>query len=366
MTAKEELEIKLGRVRNLMDKGGYQGVLFGTQFNFSWLTGGGDNQIIHGTELGFVNLLVTSDDIYIITNNIEMPRVTDEEVEGLDLKKIEFVWTEGSALKSVQELVEGGKLAADHDFPGGTNEKANLDLLRMPLTQGEVSRYRKLSALCTHAMDRTMFQVRPGMDEYEIQGVIAGELMSKGVYPVVLLVGTDERIFQYRHPMPTEKKLKRYCMVVICAQKWGLILNMTRLVHFGAVPDEIVSKYDSLYKVDMAYITATRPGQTMQDIFNAGKEVYEKEGFKGEELKHYQGGTCGYLAREQGLLPEGTYAIQDGEIFAHNPTITGTKIEDSILVKKNAFEVLTITKKWPSREIEYQGVVLKRPEILVR
>jgi hypothetical protein len=73
MTAKEELEIKLGRVRNLMDKGGYQGVLFGTQFNFSWLTGGGDNQIIHGTELGFVNLLVTSDDIYIITNNIEMP-----------------------------------------------------------------------------------------------------------------------------------------------------------------------------------------------------------------------------------------------------------------------------------------------------
>jgi antitoxin VapB len=238
--------------------------------------------------------------------------------------------------------------------------------LRIPLTQAEVSRYKKLAGLCAHAMDRTMFQVKPGMDEFEIQGVIAGELMSKGVYPVVLLVGTDERISQYRHPMPTEKKLKRYCMVVICAQRWGLILNMTRLVHFGAVPDEITKKYDSLHKVDMAYITATRTGQTMRDIFDAGKVVYRDEGYGGEELKHYQGGTCGYLAREQGLLPESNYAIVDGEIFAHNPTITGTKIEDSILVKKNVFEVLTITEKWPAKEIEYQGVVLRRPKILVR
>ncbi len=366
MTAKEELETKLGRVRNFMNKGGYKGVLFGTQFNFSWLTGGGDNQIIHGTELGFVNLLVTTDDIHIITNNIEMPRVTDEEVEGLGLKKIEFVWTEGGAIRKVQELVGGGGLAADHDFPGAMNERANLDPLRIPLTQGEVSRYRKLAELCAHAMDRTMFQVEPGMDEFEIQGVIAGELMSKGVYPVVLLVGTDERISLYRHPMPTEKKLKKYCMVVICAQRWGLILNMTRLVHFGPIPDEIVSRYESLHKVDMAYITATRPGKTMKDIFDAGRLVYEEEGFRGEELKHFQGGTCGYLAREQGLSPESNYTILDGEIFAHNPTITGTKIEDSILVKNNAFEVLTITEKWPAKEIEYQGVVLKRPKILVR
>lgn len=73
-------------------------------------------------------------------------------------------------------------------------------------------------------------------------------------------MGTDERIFKFRHPVPTEKKLKRYCMVVICDQKWGLILSMTGLVHFGTPPDEIRIRYRSYPRVDMAYITATSAG----------------------------------------------------------------------------------------------------------
>jgi len=94
--------------------------------------------------------------------------------------------------------------------------------------------------------------------------------------------------------------------------------------------------------------------------------VYADEGYPGEELKHFQGGTCGYLTREQGLTPDGEYTIQDGEIFAHNPTIQGTKLEDSILVRGNDFEVLSLSEKWPTREVEYNNTVLKRPEILVR
>jgi len=166
--------------------------------------------------------------------------------------------------------------------------------------------------------------------------------------------------------MPTEKKLDKYCMVVICAQRWGLVLSMTRLVHFGKIPAEISTRYDALHRVDMAYITASRPGAAIKDVFVAGAEEYEKHGFKGEELKHYQGGTGGYLTREQGLHPQSEYVIQEGEVIAHNPTITGTKIEDSILVKDDGFEVLTLSDSWPCREISYEGVTLKRPEILVR
>lgn len=102
----------------------------------------------------------------------------------------------------------------------------------------------------------------------------------------------------------------------------------------------------------------------MKEIFDAGKLIYEKTGFGGEELRHYQDGTCGYLTRERGLEPGSDYVIREGEIFVHNPTITGTKIEDSILVKGNEFEVLTVSDKWPVKEIEYEGIVLKRPEIL--
>jgi len=366
MTKQEELSAKLQKIRGFMKQNHYAGVLFGAQHNFSWLTGGGDNQIIHGSELGFVNMLVTEDGIYLITNNIEMPRVTAEETAGLSLEKIEFLWTKGDLKKEVLHIVGKGKVAADFPFPGCVHEAERLSLLRVPLTENEVVRYRELAALCNAAMEQTMHEVRPGMDEFAIQGLIGGKLMAQGVYPVVLLVGTDERIFNFRHPMPTQKKLEKYCMVVICAQRWGLILNMTRLVHFGAISAEIDARYEALHQVDMAYIAASRPGNSMGEVWKAGSEEYAKQGFKGEELKHYQGGTCGYLTREQGLHPGNGYVIQEGEIIAHNPTITGTKLEDSILVKKSGFEVLTLSKAWPSKEISYGGVNLKRPKILVR
>ncbi len=365
MKKQEEFDAKLVKVRGFLEKGGYGGVLFGAQHNFSWLSCGGDDQIIHGTELGFVNVLVTMDDTYLISNNIEMPRVRAEETEGIPFKTAEYIWT-GSMEEDIREIVGNKKLAADFDYPGTVNESATLGLLRVPLLESELDRYRELGGVCAAAMDETMFTLKPGMDEFEIQGVIGGELLAKGIIPVVLLVGTDERIFNFRHPMPTSKKLDRYCMVVICAQKWGLILSMTRLAHFGQLPDEVQKKYDSLHRVEMAYITATVPGKRIKDVFTAGSKVYADEGYPGEELKHFQGGTCGYLTREQGLTPDGEYTIQDGEIFAHNPTIKGTKLEDSILVHGNSFEVLSISDKWPAREVEYNNTVLKRPEILVR
>lgn len=366
MTKNEELNVKLGRVRSFMGKNGYQGALFSTQHNFSWLTCGGDDSIIHGLEQGFVNILVTQDDVYIISNNIEIPRVTGEEIQGLDFKTVQYNWAKGSLQNSINDIIGNGKLAVDSPFSNGTVEKVQLDLLRVPLTESEVSRYKELGTICAQAMEETMRGVKPGMTEYEIQGFIGQKLLSQGIYPLVLLVGTDERISNYRHPMPTAKKLEKYCMAVICAAKWGLVLNMTRLVHFGHLPDEIQRKYQALKQVDMAYITATKPGRKLSDVFTAGQKVYQEMGFEGEEGKHFQGGTCGYLTREQGLEPQNTYEIQEGEIFAHNPSITGTKLEDSILIQGNNYEVLTLLDSWPSSEVEYQGTRLKRPEILIR
>jgi len=366
MDRKEEFTVKVKKIREFMDKKGYGSVFFGTQPNFSWLSCGGDNQIIHGTELGFVQFLVTSEKVYLISNNIEMPRITCEEIDKLEVEKVEYIWTEGKLEKIVREISGDGKIASDFDFQGAVNEVSELGLLRVPLTDSEIERYRELAKMCESAMNQTMKEIEPCMDEYEIQGIIGGKLLSVGIYPVVLLVGTDKRIFDFRHPMPTSKKLEKYCMVVICAQKWGMIVNMTRLVHFGPLSDEIKKKYEALHRVDMAYITATRPGKTLKEVFNAGRVEYEKVGYEGEEKKHFQGGTCGYLTREQGLNPFNEYKVQDGEIFAHNPTIKGTKIEDSIFIKNKKYEVLTLSSEWPSSEITYNGVTIKRPEILIR
>jgi len=58
------------------------------------------------------------------------------------------------------------------------------------------------------------------MTEYQIIGKMEDAVQSRGVQPIVNLIGTDERIFRFRHPLPTEKKLDRYAMLILCGRKW--------------------------------------------------------------------------------------------------------------------------------------------------
>jgi Xaa-Pro dipeptidase len=55
----------------------------------------------------------------------------------------------------------------------------------------------------------------------------------------------------------------------------------------------------------------------------------------------------------------------EGQVFAWNPSITGTKSEDSILINEEGFEVLTSIPGWPMQEVEINGQTVERPAILV-
>ncbi|HUX20690.1 MAG TPA: M24 family metallopeptidase, partial [Spirochaetia bacterium] len=152
-----------------------------------------------------------------------------------------------------------------------------------------------------------------------------------------------------------------------CAQRWGLVSSVTRLVHFGPLPDELSRRYDALLEVEHSIVRATVPGNALSEIFEIGRRAYRAAGFEGEEQKHFQGGTCGYFGREQELAPSVSYRIREGEVFAHNPSIAGVKLEDTLLTSDNgAFEILTEVPGWPVRELSIEGVSLRRPEILIR
>jgi len=367
MTKKAEFEEKLKRVRYFMNDNNFQGVLFSTDHNFSWLTCGGDDILIHsGSEENFMNLLVTEDNVYLLTNNVEMPRVVEEELGELEIEKVEYLWYQDKRFEIISEILGGGKLASDRPFPGAEYVEDKLKLLRVPLLEPEVSRFRVLGQMSSTALESTMLDIKPGMSEFEIHSIYASKLLENGIFPVALMVGTDERILNFRHPVSTSKKLQRYCLILTCARKYGLIVSLTRLCYFGKLPKEINERYSALKKVEMSYITATKDGNTLAEVYKMGQKAYKSAGYEGEEMKHFQGGTCGYLTREQDLNPLNDYTVVDGEVFAHNPTILGTKLEDTIYLKNGNYEVLTKPLVWPVREVEYNGIVIKRPEIMVR
>jgi len=190
------------------------------------------------------------------------------------------------------------------------------------------------------------------MSEYEIAAQLGNETQKFGVQPIVNLIAVDERVFQYRHPLPTEKKLDKYAMLVLCGRKWGLVASITRLVHFGEIPKDLKAKILATAQVNSALINATRPGKTLGEVFAHGPRAYADQGFPDEWQHHHQGGVTGYEPREVLGLPNSSYVVSEGQAFAWNPSIRGAKVEDTILVQETENDVITLTPNLPTTIID--------------
>jgi len=358
-----ELNLKLERIRNLLDESNLDAILLRRTDNFSWATCGADPHINTADSMGIASLVITQTDRFVVTNNIESSRLMQEEGLGEHGWKFEVSpWFEGE--DKITSLTRGMNLGTDSGYPNALVLSVEIASIRSQLTLEEGKRYRELGRLCAQGMQLAIESVKPGMSEFEIAGALAQSVESRGVQVVVNLVATDERIFSYRHPLPTSKRLRNYAMLVLCGRKWGLICSVTRFVHFGKLPDEIRQKATAVARIDAEMIAATLPGKTLGDVFSRAQDIYADVGFPDEWQLHHQGGSAGYAPREVTAIPASTEPILVGQAFAWNPSITGTKSEDTILVGEISNEIITEMADWPSIDIQVGEQVIKRPAIL--
>ncbi len=358
-------ETKLQQVRNLMAARKLDGILLQRTANFAWLTDGAASYVNIASTTGAASLLITADAQYVITNVIEAPRLEAEE--ALAAQGFQFLvgpWHQSDP--ATQALLNRLRLGSDAGYPGAEDVSADLAQLRLSLTPEEIAQFRRLGAACAQAMNEAIRQVTPGMTELAIAGLLSQATYAAGAVPIVNLIATDERIFRYRHPLPTTRKMERYAMLVLCGRQRGLVASITRLVHFGPLPDELRRKQDACARVDATFIARTRPGARLRDVFWAGVEAYAAVGFPDEWQRHHQGGPAGYEPREVIANPQAPQPVLAGQVYAWNPSITGVKSEDTILVGEEDNEVLTATADWPMITVEVGDKTLQRPAILVR
>jgi Xaa-Pro aminopeptidase len=358
-----EVNLKLERIHHLLDASDLDAILLRRTDNFAWATCGADSHINTADSMGIASLLITQTDRFVVTNNIEATRLMQEQ--GLGEQGWEFKvlpWFERD--DQIASLTRGMKFGADTSFPHALDLSGEIASIRSQLTPEEGNRYRELGQLCAQGMRQSIDAVKLGMSEYEIAGLLAQSVESKGVQAVVNLIATDERIFSYRHPLPTAKQLQNYAMLILCGRKWGLICSVTRLVHFGPLPDEVRHKAEAVARIDAEMIAATRPGSTLGNVFSRAQSAYAAAGFPDEWKLHHQGGSAGYAPREVTATPATTEPILLGQAFAWNPSIAGAKSEDTILVGEDSNEVITEMAGWPSMEVQVGEQVLKRPAIL--
>ena len=310
---------------------------------------------------------MSRDGWWIVTNNIEAPRQADEEIGDLPIEVHQEMWHDEDREGMAKAVLGDARVASDGAWPAGSaNEAKALARLRWQLLEPEIERYRWVGKETAVCLRETAQEIEPGMTEHEIAGLLGGKLLARGITPAVLLIATDERCYRYRHPIPTEKKLERHAMLVIGARRWGLGVSATRMVHFGEPDAELRRRHEAVCKVDACLIRETQVGAAVKDIFARAVEMYETTGYAEEWKLHHQGGATGYAPRDYRGGFGSEEVVLEGQAFAWNPSITGTKSEDTIIALGDRQDIISASGDWPILEIEYKGSVIGRPDLLVR
>ncbi len=384
----ELFDIRIALIKSFLNVNGYEGILLSRTDNFAMATGGKRNYIWKYTDLGANSLLVDKNGkVYYVGNNIEEPRIMEEELDEFPCKRISFLWFEDIPSNVVRKhfnIKDETKWVSD-DGSLGNNVNNELAVIRALLTETELEKYKALGKLASEAMVATLREIKQGDTETDVSARLVYEGHKRGCLVPVSLIASDERIEKYRHPLPTEisllsqkesKRIKNIVMVVGCFLKEGLVVSLTRFKQVGQVGEEIRDAFGRICAVDALVQEATVPGKTLGDVFEKCVEAYKQMGFPENEWhNHHQGGATGYAGRTCKGKPGETFPVLDtyypsivekelgkhisfGTAFAWNPSAKGVKSEDTfVLYADGRKEIVTTTEEIAFLDLEK---ILKR------
>jgi Xaa-Pro dipeptidase len=361
-----EIEIKLKRIRSMLDQEGLNALFLSKHSNFSWITAGGKSSVTLCVESGVVSILVTKDGLYAVTNTIEMPRYLEEEkLEELGFKILAHEWYEDKTADLVAGVVgELGKVGADMPLGNAKVINDKINPLRYSLTDNEIGRYQYLGDRLSEVLEKYIATVKPGMTEYEITGGLCEALWKHNIDQVLFLVSADERAYKYRHGIPTGKKLDRHLNISVNGRYKGLITTVTRMVHFGKKDEKLVEQFDKTCEIECRSIAAVKPGADDINAYNACKKAYTDFGFENMWRAHGQGGPQGYNNRDYTITPVAHGITQVNQCYCFNPVIDGTKTEDAFIATGEGPLFVTKPVSFPRINKEIDGINFEKPGLL--
>ena len=147
-------------------------------------------------------------------------------------------------------------------------------------------------------------------------------------------------------------------------EKGGLIVTLTRFVQFGPIPPELMKQYKDNVYIECVLMANTIPGKLVAEVLRKGMEAYKERGYPGEYQLQHQGGATGYLGRDYRVNFRTPDIVQENQAFCWNPSIAGTKSEDTMLATSKGPVLLSKTVQYQILEMEVGGYTFQRPGIL--
>jgi len=222
--------------------------------------------------------------------------------------------------------------------------------IRKVKDDNEVDLIRKSVGVAEEAFDAIRSEIKEGLTENYLAGLLVFELRSRGAtnssFPVIVAAGANSSLPHYR---PGESLIQRDQPLLI---DWGALYkgycsDLTRTLMVGRVNSKIKQIYKVVYEAQQAAIAFLRPGVTTRQADQVARDVIDRAGF-GKEFGHGLGHGIG---REIHELPSmrkigGEEELRPGMVVTVEPGIYlpgegGVRIEDDVLITHSGCEVLS-------------------------
>lgn len=365
----EEISVKLALMRSVLQETESKGIRLRSSDWFAWATAGGSSTVLLAAETGVAEVLVTTTEAWILTDEIEAQRLQDEQLPALNAADPLFKffvnpWAESSKRETfVQEVTQGGTLLSDRPSFNAGDRIAQTEFplpqsliyQRQILMHSELERYRQVGKRASEAMTDVLSRAQPNWTEYQLAGAGAEALWTRGLHPVLTLASGDRRLPLYRHPLPSAEPIGRQAMLVFCARGHGLVISLTRFVCFGKLSKPEKALHNTIAEIEAVALEHSKVGTSLNAVYQALANTYSLHGYPNAIYQHHQGGTAGYGAREIIATPETNSRLTANMALAWNPSIPGSKIEDTFFLNAdNSLENLSFDPTFPHREVAAQ------------
>ena len=214
----------------------------------------------------------------------------------------------------------------------------------------EIDLIRKSVGIAEEAFEAIRSEIKVGLTENYLAGLLVFELRSRGAtnssFPVIVASGPNSSLPHYR---PGETLVQRDQPLLI---DWGALhkgycSDMTRTLTLGRVSPKIKQIYKVVQEAQEAAVRFMRPGVTTLQADRVARDVIEKAGF-GQYFGHGLGHGVGRDIHELPTMRKtgGEEELRPGMILTVEPGIYlpgegGVRIEDDVLITHSGCEMLS-------------------------
>ncbi len=221
-------------------------------------------------------------------------------------------------------------------------------------TKDDISTMKKALEINENIYEAVLPQIKVGMTEKEVEKLIileAAKTEAEGfAFETNVASGTNTSspvIF------PTDRVINENELLTIdMGIKYkGFVSDMTRtFVVEGKLTEEEEKLWETAYKAAMTVIEMTKAGAIPDEMYHAAMKVITDAGYEKSSFPHGAGHCLGVeLHNQPGIGPGNMVPLKAGQVLNIEPGIYlphkfGTRIEQTILVTEDGYEMLSKSK----------------------